>query len=349
MVGSVPSPRISVIVPFHRNLSDLEACLTAVRRSVPDAEMIVAADGATEDYRALIESVRARAVVVPNGPRGPAVARNRASEVAGGDVLFFVDADVVVAPDAIPGMTARLAAHQAVDGIFGAYDDRPRATNFMSQFKNLAHTYVHEVGQRRASTFWAGLGAVRTKAFRAVGGFDERFRRPSVEDIELGYRLTQAGFSVELDPAFRCCHLKRWTLLSCVRTDIEARGIPWTQLLHRRGALANDLNTTLALRLSVIASYALLVSLAAAAVWPEALALTGVSLAALIGLNFQFYRWCATKRGLAFALRVVPVHWLHHLSNGVSFVVGTVLHHANRWGVTLPGSLPTGIWTSTHP
>jgi GT2 family glycosyltransferase len=339
---------ISVIVPFHRNLPDLEACLTAIRRSSPGAELIVAADGATEDYGPLIDATAARVVVVP-GPSGPAVARNRAAAIATGSVLFFIDADVVVSPDAIPGMAERFQADAGLAALFGAYDDAPRAANFMSQFKNLAHTYVHEVGRREASTFWAGLGAVRADAFRAVGGFDERFRRPSVEDIELGYRLSAAGSRIELDPSFRARHLKRWTLTSCIRTDIQARGVPWTQLIHRRGALSNDLNTTWALRASVAAAYIVLLGLVAAVVWPPALVVAGLGAVALVAFNFSFYKWFAAKRGILFALGVVPVHWIHHLSNGVSFVVGTALHQAAQRGVLLPGSLPPGTWSGSRP
>jgi len=338
---------ISVIVPFHRNLQDLEVCLTAIRRSAPTAELLLAADGAAEDYQALVAAVDARVVVVP-GPSGPAVARNRAVEAATGSVVVFVDADVVVSSDAIPGMAARFDADPGLTALFGAYDDTPRATNFMSQFKNLAHTYVHEVGQRRASTFWAGLGAVRTDAFRAVGGFDERFSRPSVEDIELGYRLDAAGYRIELDPAFRARHLKRWTLTSCIRTDIQARGVPWTQLIHRRGAVTNDLNTTWALRASVVASYVALIGLVSAPWWTPAAVAAAIGAAALVALNVDFYRWFAAKRGVLFALGVVPVHWIHHLSNGVSFVLGTGLYHLARQGIRLPGSLPTTIWSGSH-
>jgi hypothetical protein len=67
-------------------------------------------------------------------------------------------------------------------------------------------------------------------------------------------------------------------------------------------------------------------------------------LAALVGINFRYYRWFARQRGILFALRVVPVHLLHHLCNGVSFVVGTALHVAGRFGAHLPGALPTRVW-----
>src|SRR5690606_35080077 len=133
-----------------------------------------------------------------------------------GEILVFVDADVVPAPGAITGMSDLLARSPDVAAVFGAYDLTPPERNFCSQFKNLAHSYVHEIGNPEASTFWAGLGAVRTEAFRAVGGFDDRFTRPPVEDIELGYRLVAAGYRIRLDPRFRGTHLKRWTFGNCV-------------------------------------------------------------------------------------------------------------------------------------
>jgi hypothetical protein len=310
---------------------------------MPDAEVLIAADGAVDDCRALAAAAGAQVVVVP-GPSGPAVARNRAAAVASGDVLAFVDADVVVAPETLPGMCRLLELAADLDGVFGAYDLLPPERNFMSQYKNLSHAYVHEVGGTKASTFWAGLGAVRADAFRLVGGFDERFRRPSIEDIELGYRLVAAGYSLRLDARFRGRHLKRWTLWNSIVTDIKARGIPWTQLIHRSRALSNDLNTSVGLRLSVVLTAALTASLALALVNSWAAIVAAVLLAALIGLNFPYYQWFARRRGILFALRVIPVHLVHHLCNGVSFIVGTALYVAGRFGVTLPGALPTTVW-----
>jgi len=344
--------RATVIVPFHRNIEQLRACLAGVRHSMPDAELIVAADGPVEPYRHVIDQHKARVVVVPNGPQGPAVARNRAAWTATGEVLMFVDTDVVPAPASLSGMVELLASTPSIDGVFGAYDPEPAAPNFMSQFKNLSHTYVHEVGRPDACTFWAGLGAIRADAFRAVGGFDERFRRPSVEDIDLGYRLVAAGYKLRLDPSFRGTHLKRWTFRGCVTTDLMARGIPWTQLIHRFKALSNDLNTSLWLRASVAVAYLILACALAAPFVPE-VALAGIPLLAiLVAMNFRYYRWLATQRRWFFATRTVPVHLVHHLCNGLSFIVGTALHAASRAGVILPGSLPIEPWPAAalpHP
>lgn len=334
----------TVIIPFHRQIRQLRASLGAVRTSMPAAQVIIAADGADEDCAAVAASHDAVVVVVPRGPVGPAVARNRAAAIATGDVLLFVDTDVVPAADALPGMCALLAATPSIEAVFGAYDLHPPAANFASQFKNLSHAYVHGVGQREATTFWAGLGAVRRTAFLGVGGFDERFGRPSVEDIDLGYRLRAAGGAIRLDPTFRGTHLKRWTVAGCVRTDVRDRGVPWVQLLHRHGRLADDLNTTRALRAAIVVSYAL-VAATLLAPWLEGAGVVAIALlASLVMLQRDYYAWFVARRGWWFGIRVVAMDVLHHLCNGLSFIVGTVLHVASRAGVMLPGALPRGPW-----
>ena len=313
---------------------------------MPDAEIVVAADGATEDIGALAADARARTVPVA-GPSGPAVARNRAAAVATGDVLAFVDADVVADPDSIRGMCRLLESNPEVAAVFGAYDLSPAEPNFWSQYKNLSHACVHESGNRDAVTFWAGLGAMRRAVFVDVGGFDERFARPSIEDIDLGYRVHRAGHQLRLDPAFRGKHLKHWSLRSAVLTDIQARGIPWTQLIHRYGALSNDLNTSWGLRLSVPLSYLLVLGLLILPFSPRwGAVVAAVALGLLCWLNRKYYAWFKRQRGWWFAIRVVPAHVLHHLCNGVSFVMGTAAHIGARMGVRIPGALPATDWTA---
>jgi glycosyltransferase involved in cell wall biosynthesis len=333
-------PRLSIIVPFHSNLPLLERALAGVTPLAPGDELIVAADGAVDDCHALADAHGARVIDIP-GPRGPAVARNIAAESASGDVLVFVDADVVASPETVERAALVFARDPEVTAVFGAYDETPSAPGFISQYKNLAHAYIHRSSSGPAKTFWAGFGAVRRDAFRAVGGFDRRFERPSIEDIDLGYRLTAAGGRILLDPTLAVCHLKRWTLWSMLKSDVLDRGIPWTQLILRYGQFGSDLNVKTTYRLSVVAAYlALLFALAALA---DARLAVGIvpPLALLAYWGWDYYRFFAAKRGLAFALGVFPLHVLTHLYNGVSFTLGTALFIAARkFDLRLPGGLP---------
>jgi glycosyltransferase involved in cell wall biosynthesis len=335
---------VSIIVPFHRNLIFLERCLEAVTPLPKEWELIIAADASVDDCHQLADRFHARLLTLP-GPHGPAVARNRAAEVARGEILVFIDADVVASKGAVGRAARSLQSQPDTFAVFGAYDEAPDDPGFISQYKNLAHSYIHQSSATVAQTFWAGFGAVRRHAFHAVGGFDERFQRPSVEDIDLGYRLTAAGFRVQLDPSLRACHLKRWTFAGMIVSDIRDRGIPWTQLILRFGRFNSDLNLKSTYRACVVLSYLLLLLIGLSFVDSRFLWPTPMLALSLVLLSPRYYRYFYRRRGLWFVMRVFPVHYLYHLYNGLSFAVGSGLYSLNRVGVRLPGTLPLEPWS----
>jgi GT2 family glycosyltransferase len=256
-------------------------------------------------------------VAVEDAGLGPAAARNEGARRARGDVVVFVDADVVAHRDAIERIRATLEADPGLAGIFGAYDDAPEQPSVVSTFRNLLHHHVHSESAGDADTFWAGLGAVRREAFEAVGGFDERYEHPSVEDVELGLRLADRGFRLCLDPSVRGTHLKAWTLGEMVRTDVLRRGAPWVALLLERRRVPTSLNLGWRHRASAVAS--LVGALALLRGRPRAL--LGAA-AVLVALNGRLYALVARRRGPAAGVAAVGLHALHHLCGVVAVPLG---------------------------
>lgn len=231
------------------------------------AEIIVVDDGST-DETGFVASQYPVKVVSTGGKRGPAFARNLGARMASGDVLLFLDSDVCVQADTLRRIRVAFEGDPGLDALIGSYDSEPKSPDFLSQYRNLMHAYVHHTGARRASTFWSGCGAIRRELFLEHSGFDEGFRRPSVEDIELGYRLIMAGCNITLDRDIQVSHLKQWTFWNLVSTDIFDRGIPWTELILRTRHMPDDLNVQISQRVSVALAFLLLVfSLITAVVW----------------------------------------------------------------------------------
>jgi GT2 family glycosyltransferase len=284
--------------------------------------VIIVVDGGSDGSAALAEGLGMRVLQSPTR-RGPAAARNLGARAAGGDVLLFIDADVLVPPTLIDRVVGFFHAHPEVAAVVGSYDDAPAATNFLSQYKNLLQHYVHQQSSEEGFTFWGACGAVRRDVFLALGGYDEGYRLPSIEDIEFGYRLKAAGHRVRVCKELQVKHLKRWTAASLFRSDFFRRALPWTRLILRAGRFENDLNISRASRLKVALVYALL-GLFGLACWRPALgvSLAGLVAGTLLALEVPLLRFFRRKRGLLFALRAIGWHWFSYFYSGVAFAVG---------------------------
>jgi glycosyltransferase involved in cell wall biosynthesis len=280
----------SVVVPATDAPATLAECIQAIEAAVDSPEQLIVVD-------------------TPRGA-GPAAARNAGAERASGDVIVFVDSDVAVHPDAFTRIQTAFAADPTLTALFGSYDDDPRAGGVVSDFRNLLHHHVHQMAAGPATTFWAGLGAVRRDEFIAIGGFDEQsFPRASIEDIDLGMRLVDRGGRIVLDPVLQGKHLKRWSLAGMIDTDFAARGVPWVMLLLRRGSGSTALNLGWRHRATAAASLALLAALAR-----RRLPLSAGLLVLIITLNQSFYRLLLRQRGAAVVAASLPLHIVHHLA-----------------------------------
>jgi hypothetical protein len=219
-----------------------------------------------------------------------------------------------------------LAAHPECAAVFGSYDAAPDHPGLVSQYRNLLHHFVHQRARRDAVTFWAGCGLVRRSVFLAVGGFDERYRRASIEDIEFGGRLRAAGHGIRLCPEAQTTHLKAWTLRDVVWSDVRDRAVPWTQLILQQGRLPRDLNLDLGSRLSAGAAWVAVLSLPFAAALPWARWLAAAALGTIVLVNAPLYVFFLRLRGLRFALAGAALHGLYLLYSSAVFASLSARH-----------------------
>lgn len=314
-------------MPVYNGGEAFRQCLMSLAAlKPPPMEIIAVSDGDTDGSWQMAKQFGAQVIRLPTTSGGPAYPRNIGALQAKGEYLFFVDADVCVHPNALRQVAETFHRYPDLIALMGSYDDAPAEKNFLSQYKNLFHHYVHQNAQKEASTFWGACGAIRRDIFLEIGGFDEKYRRPSIEDIELGYRLKKAGHQIQLCKDIHVKHLKRWDICSMLKADFFYRAIPWTELILRDRRFTNDLNIRHSERLCVVLTYGLVGALMGAVWWVPLLAVAALIMVSLVIINAPLYRFFLNKRGIRFALQSIPWHWLYYLYSGLAFAIGLARH-----------------------
>ena len=329
-VFSMERKTVSVIIPVHNGGENFRRCLQSLVESIPPPdEIIVVADGDSDGSWRMAKEFDTTILNIP-APGGPARARNMGAQMAKGNLLFFVDADVTIARDAVGLVIEAFERDPDIAAVFGSYDDEPFETNFLSQYKNLFHHYVHQTSNVEASTFWCACGAIQREIFLKMGAFDEGFRWPSVEDIELGYRLKRAGYRIKLLKNLKIKHLKHWGLGSLLKADFFYRALPWTKLILKEGKFLDDLNLKISNRISVVCVYLLIFALLGSLYLPQLLFIIFFLFVLLLVLNRDLYLFFKKKRGIFFMLKIIPWHWLYLFYSGLGFLIGFADYNVKR-------------------
>jgi glycosyltransferase involved in cell wall biosynthesis len=313
--------KISVIIPTYNGGTTLRQCLEAVFRSdYPDYEVIVVDDCSTDATSEILAQFPCRAIC-HDVNRGAAAAKNTGAAAAEGDIIFFIDSDIVIRPDAL-SLIAEDLRDSSVDAVVGLLDKEMPYPEFGSQFKNLWMHYTYTRLPEFVGVFYTSAAAARKAVFDSLGGFDTHYTGASItEDIELGMRLLSEGRRVKLDKRLTVLHLKRYTLLGLIRTDLaRSAGLTKTLIRNKLGRTGRTYYASVPwfFQVSVPVSALILLGLLLAPIWPvQAGMLAAGALIAVWALNAPFLAFLGRARGLKFffqSLLFLPVNlWVSGL------------------------------------
>jgi GT2 family glycosyltransferase len=332
--------RVAVVMPVRGDAPAYRRALAAVAAAAPPPDaVVIVSDGPPHDASL---PARAAGFIVVELPAcaGPAAARNAGVARVDADVVLFVDADVAVAPDLI-ARVREVMADGSIAAAVGCYDTQFPERNFFSRYKHLLQRFVHLDARGEGSTFWGACGAMRRTVFLAANGFDERFRYPSVEDIDLGYRVRAAGQRIVFRPDLQVTHLKRWTLRSLVASDVWRRALPWTWLLVREGRVDSTLNVNQRSRIAAGLSWMVVATvLTGVIVAPWTLILSAAALVGLAALDWRLLRFFGQHGGPGFVVGAFAWHWVYYLYSSATLVMG-ILSYPFVSGGFAPAAPPT--------
>ena len=195
-----------MVVPAHNSAGSLANCLKALAAQtiVGDGEIIVVDDGSTDgtaDMLRRLTGPRLRVITIDHS--GPAAARN-AGAAAAAEIVLFTDADCEPEPNWVEEMLAPFR-DPSVIGVKGVYqtDQTALLARFVQAEYEDKYARLERVQRRHGRIDFVDTSSAgyRREVLLAIGGFDEAFRQPSTEDVDLSYRLAGSGHRIVFAPA----------------------------------------------------------------------------------------------------------------------------------------------------
>jgi len=334
-------PKVSVIVPAYNAESTAGQCIECIHASTfRDFEVIVVDDDSTDCTAEIVQGAGGETgvqLVSLEQNSGAGAARNRGALAASGDLLFFVDADVLIKPDCMERLVASFDGPEQPDAVIGMYTRQPGLTDFYSRFQNCYTFFNHRKCEGRISWFWSACAMIKADVFRQTGGFTERYRGALVEDMDLGYELCAQGRVIVMNRRAEATHHRRFSLKTILENDFH-KASAWAELFlwkNRTNRFKHEF-TGARNALSLLSSYLAVVCAGLALKWPA------LGYAALGGLgvflwaNVAFVVFLLKEGGALFMLRGAPLYFLTFLVVGAASWVGVLDYFGARLGCRRP-------------
>jgi glycosyltransferase involved in cell wall biosynthesis len=305
---------ISIVIPAYNAARHLQSCLEALSQNdLSHTEILVVDDGSTDETRAIARRFGVRCLEA--GTRqGPAAARNSGFRGTVHPHVLFLDADIVLPPDALNRIreTLELYDHRPdVAGVLGQYAETLPSDDFFTNYKNLSACYLYRITETQSPFLHTPVFCIRRTVFDEAGGFDASLTHG--EDFRLGAQLGSRGFRFVIDRHLNVQHLKRYSFsgilredwrrvrqLASIRLPLEERRFSYRA--HRWNRLISVLLPGMAIGCALLGLLDL-----------RFLAVSAVLVFGFFLLNLHFLFYCAKLRGVWFALRAAGLLFVEML------------------------------------
>lgn len=207
---------VTIAIPCYNGAPYLEATIQSVlAQRYPANEVLVVDDGSTDESAAIAARYPVRLISHATN-QGLSAVRNSAIAEAAGDILAFIDVDALADPTWLEKLMESYV-DQGISGV-GGQGIESNIQNDVDRWRQIHATQGHGERTLDKAPHLFGLNmSFRVDALRAVNGFDTNLRT-NAEDMDIGYRLNDAGYRLVYRPDARVYHQRQDTLESMRRT-----------------------------------------------------------------------------------------------------------------------------------
>lgn len=203
---------LSIIIPTHNSQNTITNLLISLHtsefRHFENIEAVVVDDASNDKTRNIVrkleEKLKFKLILYPlRKHSGPAYARNYGVKKAKGKYVLFLDSDVILAKSTLR-YAFQFTKEGKIKAFTGIWHYHQKTNKFFPNFKAMrdwVYWFIEREKYARYYLFSTRIAGIEKNLFKKIGGFDENFPQPTVEDIELTYRIEKEAkirFSPEL-------------------------------------------------------------------------------------------------------------------------------------------------------
>ncbi len=306
---------ISVIIPAYNSEKTIEKLLRSLRKSTFSDYEIIVVDDHSSDNTGEISRKYSDIVITLKERSGPARARNIGAEKAKGDILLFLDADVIIVDvNQIGYVSRRFRDNQEMKAMVGIYSKQPINDGFFPKYKALvAYFWFHEV--KFLEAFDTHSAIIRREVFDELGGFDTIYKDALIEDFEFGYRVSEK-YPIYLDTNFQVAHHFPSFLANAKR--YSQRSFYWAKLFLKRKKFDKAVGTPKE-GISRLSGFSSFLSLFLIPFWP----MVGIVIFLFLFFIYflfssKFFSFCFKEEGSMFTIRAIATHYVNSIIIGTS-------------------------------
>jgi len=314
---------ISIVIPTYNSSRFIPNLLESIlKQAVDGLEVIIVDDCSKDDTVELAKKYHVRVIQMEkNG--GPARARNRGVSEAKGDIIFFLDSDVIVLDGTVMQVKEYFEKNPSANCVIGVCATQPLNRGFVPTYMAMFE-YIHLVSAKdgKVSVFAPRCGAIKKELFQRVGGYDESYKGADVEDFELARRINRID-SIFLDPKMLVRHQFVNNFEEAVRNYFK-RAVMWIHLFLKDRQLDNAGPTSPSNGIAAICSFLSFFSLFMVPVVPAAINVFLALIIVFLLANLKWWNFMRKEAGLLFSLRALLLNYLLGIDIIVASIYGLV-------------------------
>jgi glycosyltransferase involved in cell wall biosynthesis len=211
--------KVSVIIPVYNRDELLTICLESIKQSnYSNYEVIVVDDGSQTPFSKCIQNSNF-IYLRHEKNKGAGAARNTGAAKAVGEILLFIDSDIEIYPNTISNIANEFKLDKRISALTAMIAKENRFKNFFSLYKTAFFRWsVSNMGSEVAY-ICTSCAAIRKSMFQQIGGFSEKYKGASWEDVEIGLEIIKNQGVIRFTNKIEVIHNKKLNIKTIIKSD----------------------------------------------------------------------------------------------------------------------------------